>query len=214
MSEIKEEVIENMLKYLPSEKIILKALFVYRIKKNNICERGIIILLCTIISVMLGISPNTVLLFTNGVSIFLNISLILFGIVFTGYAIFQTLLGNRLIIYLFEDFTFTKNNITKSKLQETNENFVCLMMLFVFGIIINIILSLVMPLIPANYCLFNSIRLCNVAAIIFIDIFFYIMGVMVWRMVSFITNIFNLLNAYAVSKLLEAMDEESECEDE
>ncbi len=199
-----------MLKYLPSEKIILRTLSVYRIKKSNICERGIIILLCTIISVMLGISPNTVPLFKNGISIFLNVSLTLFGIVFTGYAIFQTLLGNRLIIHLFEDFTLTKKNITKSKLQETNENFACLMMLFIFGIIINTILSIIMPVIPSNYCLFNSIRLCNVVAIIFIDIFLYIMGVMVWRMVSFIANIFNLLNAYAVSKLLEALEEESD----
>ncbi len=210
MSEIKEETIENILKYSPSEKIFIKALSVYKIRKANICENGIILLLCTIISVILGISTNTVMLFTNSVSIFLNVTLTLFGIVFTGYAIFQTLLGNRLIIHLFEDTALTKNKITKSKLQETNENFVYLMMLFIFGIIINVILSIVMPVIPSNYCLFNSIHLCNVAAIILIDIFLYIMGIIVWRMVSFIANMFHLLNAYAVSKLLEALDEESD----
>ncbi len=210
MSEIKEETIENILKYSPSEKIFIKALSVYKIRKSNICENGIIILLCTLISIILGISTNTVSLFTNSVSIFLNVSLSLFGILFTGYAIFQTLLGNRLIIHLFEDTVISKNNITKSKLQETNENFVYLMMLFILGIIINIILNIIMPVIPSNFCLFNSIHLCNVVAIIFIDIFFYIMGVMVWRMVSFIANMFHLLNAYAVSKLLAALDEESD----
>ncbi len=212
MSEIKEEAIENMLKYSPSEKIFLKALSVYKIRKSNICENSIILLLCTIVSVILGISTNTVTLFTNSVSIFLNVSLTLFGIVFTGYAIFQALLGNRLIIHLFEDVTITKNNMKKSKLQETNENFVNLMMLFIFGIIINIILSIVMPVFPLYYCLCDNIHLCNVAAIILIDIFLYIMGVMVWRMVSFIANIFHLLNAYAVSKLLEVADEESDAD--
>ena len=101
MSDIKEEAIENILKYLPSEKIFIKALSVYKIKKTNICENSIILLICTIISVILGINPNIVALVTNSVSIFLNVSLTLFGIVFTGYAIFQTLLGNRLIIHLF-----------------------------------------------------------------------------------------------------------------
>lgn len=212
MSDIKEKTIENMLKYSPSEKIFIKALSVYKIRKTNICENGVILLLCTIISVILGINTNTVSLFTNGVSIFLNVSLTLFGIVFTGYAIFQTLLGNRLIIHLFEDVTITKNNMTKSKLQETNESFVNLMMLFIFGIIVNVILSIAIPVIPSNYCLFNSIHLCNITAIILIDIFLYIMGVMVWRMVSFIANIFHLLNAYAVSKLFEALDEESDAD--
>ena len=49
-----------------------------------------------------------------------------------------------------------------------------------------------------------------VIAIILIDIFLYIMGVMIWRMVSFIGNIFHLFNAYAVSKLIEALNEEKE----
>ena len=212
MSDIKEETIENMLKYLSSEKIFAKALSVYKIRKTNICENSVILLLCTIISVILGINPNIVSLVTNSVSIFLNVSLTLFGIVFTGYAIFQTLLGNKLIIHLFEDIIITKNNMTKSKLQETNENFVYLMMLFIFGIIINVILSIVIPVIPSDYCLFNNIYLCNIAAIILIDIFLYIMGVIIWRMVSFIANIFHLLNAYAVSRLLEALNEESESE--
>lgn len=209
MANINEETIENMLKYSPSEKIFAKALSVYKIRKTNIYENGIILLLCTILSIILGINSNVVLLFTNSISIFLNVSLTLFGIVFTGYAIFQTLLGNRLIIHLFEDTTISKSNITKSKLQETNENFVYLMMIFIFGIIINIILSIVIPIIPVDYCLFENIRLCNITAITLIDIFLYIMGIMIWRMVSFISNIFHLLNAYAVSKLLEALDEES-----
>ena len=81
------------------------------------------------------------MLVENSISIFLNVSLTLFGIIFTGYAIFQALLSNKLTLSLFEDTSTSRDNMTKSKLQETNENFVCLMMLFIFGIILNIILN-------------------------------------------------------------------------
>lgn len=210
MSNINEEVIENILESSPSEKIFIKALSVYKINKSNFRENCIIILLCTIISVILGINENTVSLFVNSVSVFLNVTLALFGIVFTGYAIFQTLLSNQLIISLFENTTLSKDNTTKSKLQETNENFVYLMMLFILGIIINIILCIIMPMIPLNYCMFENKTLCSLTAIVLIDIFLYTMGIMIWRMISFIGNIYHLFNAYAVSRLIEAIKEDDE----
>ena len=169
-----------------------------------------ILVLCTIIALILGINPNIIVLVENSISIFLNVSLTLFGIIFTGYAIFQALLSNKLTLSLFEDTSTSRDNMTKSKLQETNENFVCLMMLFIFGIILNIILNIIIPVIPSNFCLFNNMTVNCVIAIILIDIFLYIMGVMIWRMVSFIGNIFHLFNAYAVSKLIEALNEEKE----
>lgn len=208
MSNINEETIKNILQYSSSEKIFIKALDVYKIRKGNIRENGVILLICTILSIIIGININVVTLVSNSVSVFLNVSLALFGIIFTGYAIFQTLLGDRLTINLFENTTIDKNNLAKSKLQETNENFVYLMMIFILGIIVNLILTILMPIIPADYCLFRNSLLNCFTAIIAIDILFYIMGVMFWRMVSFISNIFHLFNAYAVSNLLNAIANE------
>lgn len=210
MADIKPEAVENILNSSSSERIFIKALSVYIIRKTNFVENGIILVLCTIIALILGINSNIVALVENSISIFLDVSLTLFGIVFTGYAIFQTLLSNKLTLSLFEDTSISRDNMTKSKLQETNENFVCLMMLFIFGIIQNIILNIIIPIIPSNFCLFNNMTVNYVVAIIIIDIFLYIMGVMIWRMVSFIGNIFHLFNAYAVSKLIEALNEEEE----
>ena len=206
MASINEEIIENMLKDSSSERIFINALSVYKFKETNIRENGLIFLSCTFLSIILGINMNVVSLVVNTTSIFLNVFLALFGIVFTGYAIFQTLLSDRLIIYLFADTHIDQNNIAKSKLQETNESFVRLMMNFILGIVINIILGIIIPVIPQNYCLFDNIYVCNIISIILIDIFLYIMGITIWRMVSFIANIFHLLNAYAVSKLLDAIN--------
>lgn len=103
MANINNEAVDNILKYSNSEKIFLKALSKYKLRKTNIGENVIILLICTILAVTLGINPNIVSLVTNSVSIFLNVSLALFGIIFTGYAIFQTLLSNKLTIHLFED---------------------------------------------------------------------------------------------------------------
>ena len=210
MVDIKPEAVENILNSSSSERILIKTLSVYKIRKTNCVENGLILVLCTIIALILGINPNIIVLVENSISIFLNVSLTLFGIIFTGYAIFQALLSNKLTLSLFEDTSTSRDNMTKSKLQETNENFVCLMMLFIFGIILNIILNIIIPVIPSNFCLFNNMTVNCVIAIILIDIFLYIMGVMIWRMVSFIGNIFHLFNAYAVSKLIEALNEEKE----
>ena len=210
MVDIKPEAVENILNYSSSERILIKTLSVYKIRKTNFVENGLILVLCTIIALILGINPNIIVLVENSISIFLNVSLTLFGIIFTGYAIFQALLSNKLTLSLFEDTSTSRDIMTKSKLQETNENFVCLMMLFIFGIILNIILNIIIPVIPSNFCLFNNMTVNCVIAIILIDIFLYIMGVMIWRMVSFIGNIFHLFNAYAVSKLIEALNEEKE----
>lgn len=208
MPVIKEDVISNILKTSKSEKLFSKALSAYVLTKDNITEKLIIFAICTILSIILGMASNTVYLVTNSISLFLNITLALFGIIFTGYAIFQTLLTNELIVKLFEETILDKQKQEKSKLQETNENFVCLMMLFVFGIIINIILNILMPVIPENYCLFDNIILCTVLATILIDVLFYTMGIIIWRMVSFIGNIYHLFNAYAVSKLISALKDQ------
>lgn len=208
MSNIKEEVINNILKSSRSEKLFIRALNVYKLNKQNIGEKSTIFLLCTIISIVLGISVNTVSLVTNSVSVLLNVFLTLFGIVFTGYAIFQTLLSDRLIINLFEDTIVDSNKIEKSKIQETNENFVCLMMLFIFGIIVNLFLNIIMPVIPIDYCLFDNIVICNFIASVLIDVLLYFMSIIIWRMVSFIGNIFHLFNAYSVARLIEALNKD------
>lgn len=208
MSNIKEEVINNILKPSRSEKLFIRALNVYKLNKQNIGEKSTIFLLCTIISIVLGISVNTVSLVTNSVSVLLNVFLTLFGIVFTGYAIFQTLLSDRLIVNLFEDTIVDSNKVEKSKIQETNENFVCLMMLFILGIIVNLILNIIMPVIPIDYCLFDNIVICNFIASVLIDVLLYFMSIIIWRMVSFIGNIFHLFNAYSVARLIEALNKD------
>lgn len=205
MPNIKEETINNILRTSRSEKLFIKSLSIYKINKQNIKEKTIIFTICTIISFILGNSANTVPLVINSVSTLLSVFLTLFGIVFTGYAIFQTLLSDTLILNLFENTTADN----KSKLQETNENFVCLMMLFIFGIIINLILSIVMPVIPTNFCMFDNTLLCGIIASVFIDVLLYFMGVIIWRMVSFIGNIFHLFNAYSVARLAEALDKKN-----
>lgn len=207
MANIKEEAIDNVLKTSNSEKLFIKAFSAYQISRKNCIEKIVIFMICSVISVMFGFSSDTVPLITNSVSILLNVLLAFFGIIFTGYAIFQALLNNRLIISLFEH-TVTEKNITKSKLQEINENFVHLMMLFIFGILINMVLCFVMPVIPVDYCLLGSLILCNIIASVVMNILLYAMGVIIWRMVSFIGNIFHLFNAYSVAKLMDVLQED------
>ena len=103
MVDIKPEAVENILNSSSSERILIKTLSVYKIRKTNFVENGLILVLCTIIALILGINPNIIVLVENSISIFLNVSLTLFGIIFTGYAIFQALLSNKLTLSLFED---------------------------------------------------------------------------------------------------------------
>lgn len=174
--------------------------------------------LCSVIfavipAIIIASSSDTVELFVKSVETFNGIILSLFGIVFTGYAFFQALINDDLLVRLLaspqkinEKKVEGSNN--KSMLQESNEYFINVMMLDVFAIFISSFLKITIGSMEKDFTLTNSLILNNTIAFVGIFTYFVIMFRIVWEMKSFVFNIFQLFNAHAGSKAIELINQE------
>ena len=138
-----------------------------------------------------------------------DIALALFGIVFTGYALFQALIGKEMLVRMINS-TALIDKEQKSKLQESNELFAKTMMMQFLCIVVSVLLLLVLLSIPENYNLFEDIFLNEIIAWCGICVFFYISFVTLLEVKSFIFNIFELFNFHAATRVLELFKEDNQ----
>jgi hypothetical protein len=164
-------------------------------------------------AMIIAISNETIDLFVKAVETFNGIILTLFGIVFTGYAFFQALINDDLLIRLMDSSSKTsekkaKNSSGKSKLQESNEYFVNIMMLDVFAIFISSFLLITVGSLDSSFSLPLKVVCNNTIAFIGMYLYFITMFCIVWEMKSFVFNIFQLFNAHAGSKAIQLINHE------
>lgn len=202
---MKASVIERLLKPKSSKKIISSSFKLFKFTKKNRRER-IILLFCAFIpAALVGASVNTVEVFVEAIQTILDVVLAIFGIVFTGYSFFQALINDELLIRMIDDTVNNEDGEEISKLQETNELFVKCMMLELFSILLSLTLKIVVSCIDKNFSLFNQVWKNNMLAISLIYIYFSIIAIVLWEIKSFIFNVFQLFNAYAGNKVVEAI---------
>ena len=96
MEEIKIDNIEKMLQSEPSEKLLIAAIKSLKVEKKDKKSRLILLLICFLISIIIGINDETVLIFRESVDSVLAVLLALFGIVFTGYSLLQAFMNKRI----------------------------------------------------------------------------------------------------------------------
>ena len=209
MIQVKESVLKALLKNESSEKILLNSFNIFLPNKKNLKEKGIIVRVCLFPSYFLICSHNIVSLFGNICDTMLNVFLLLFGILFTGYVFFQALLNDNLLIMLIISEA-EKDRKEKSKLEEVNNRFVSLMVLYIIAIIISLTLTVIVPCIPEDFILLSNIQVSNVVAFILILMFYVFSAELLWRVLSFVRNIYLLFNAYAVSRLTDLVEIEED----
>lgn len=200
MIQVKESVLKALLKNESSEKILLNSFYIFLPSKKNIKEKSIMFGVCLLLSYFIIYSHNIVALFGNVCDIMLSVFLGLFGIIFTGFVFFQALLNDNLLIMLIISKA-GKERKEKSKLEEVNNNFVSLMMLYIIAIIVSLMLTIIIPCIPEDFTLFSNVRISNLVALILVLMFYVFSAELLWRVISFVRNIYVLFNAYAVSRL-------------
>lgn len=213
MESIKKSVLENILKNESSEKKLLRSFCVFLPTKDNIKEKIIIFVLCLIPSYLVSHSYGVVTLFKDICNVMLDVFIALFGIIFTGFVFFQALLNDDLLIMLIIIKT-KKKGTEKSKLEEVNTNFVFLMMLYVIAIIVSLFLTIIMPCIPNDFMLFSSMKLSSLFAWLLIQMFCIFSAELIWRILSFIHNIYQLFNEYAVSRIMKLVEIEEDNSEE
>lgn len=201
--------IEKLLKSEPSEKLLFKALKGLKVKKKDKKGRWILRAICAVLGFTMGMHFDTVDIFRESVDSILNVLLALFGVVFTGYALFQAFMNKELLFQLLTDTKIEENNEEKSRLQDVNENFVYLMLLYVVASIATLIIKIIMLCVADDFMLFTSMIANNIIAGVLITGYFIFAGIILWRTVSFVSSIFQLFNVYAVTQVMETLEEES-----
>ena len=213
-AEINIDVLQKLLKGQTSGKLILEALSIFKISKKNWKQQLCLYIISLIVALVVGVSKSTVSVIVDSAQLILDIILALFGIVFTGYALFQALINNELLIRLLCDTSKDAKNEEKSKLQETNETFVKCMLLNVVAIIVSLLLRITISCVPDDFLVFKELMYNNITAAFLISIYFYFVITIVWEVKSFVFNIFQLFNAYAGTRVLEIFDNNSNSMDE
>jgi len=156
---------------------------------------------------MIGTHANTVSIFQEAIDAILNVSLAIFGIIFTGYALLQAFMNKQLLIQLISN-TKKGGAEEKSSLQDINENFAYLMILYTLAVVITLILKIVMLCVPNELAILEDLYINNAIASFAIILYFEFIGIILWRTIGFISTIYQLFNAYAVTQIIEILDEE------
>lgn len=207
MSQIKIDNIEKLLRSEPSEKLLIKAIKGLKSNKKNWKSRTILTVICIILGIMIGTHANTVSIFQEAIDAILNVSLAIFGIIFTGYALLQAFMNKQLLIQLISN-TKKGGAEEKSSLQDINENFAYLMILYTLAVVITLILKIVMLCVPNELAILEDLYINNAIASFAIILYFEFIGIILWRTIGFISTIYQLFNAYAVTQIIEILDEE------
>lgn len=206
--------IEDLKKIQSSNMLMKKSLKGFFSPKNFWSNRYIYIFFLTISIVLAAIfkfQDNKLEMLINIVTYINDIIMVLLGVVFAGYTLFQTSLGSKLL----KTMIFTPAKV-ESKNQKNissryvvlNENFFELMGLYILGFVINLVVFLflntgntIISKLYYNYTFFTQF-------LFFVYIFFYLS--IFWEIKFFIFNIYSLINTSVAFEGIEMIQEEIE----
>ena len=204
--EIRTDIVEKMFTISSSNAFVISSLrLLIPIGKERFkcCVAGVLSLFPTI---MMAVSYDTITMFVDSVQTSLEIVLALFGIVFTGYALFQALIGKEMLIRMLQSVT-NKRGKEISKLQESNELFAETMMLQFLCIGISFLLLVAFKCVPTDWCLFEDKAKNDFLAGLGIFMYFYVMFNAVIEIKSFVFNMIELFNFHAGTRVIELLQE-------
>lgn len=207
--EIQMDVVEKMFLVSSSSKFIISSLRLLVPKGSEKFKCYVTAGVSVIPAIIMAKSKNTISMFTDTIQISLEVILALFGIVFTGYALFQALIGKEMLIRMLQNVTL-KRGQKISKLQESNELFAETMMLQFLCIICAFFLIIILKSIPEEWYLFENLRTNNILAGIGIFIYFYVIFCTIIETKSFIFNMVELFNFHAGTRVVELLQESEE----
>ncbi len=206
--EVEPNIIEKMFQPISSNTILFDTLKMFVPKWK---EKGTYIIsgmLSIIPAFLAATSPFTVEIFRDLVQMVRDVALAMFGIVFTGYALFQALIGKEMLIRMLKN-TIGEGKQEKSRLQETNELFVKTMMMQFVCIITSVVLTLLLICIPNEFTLLKNRYWNELLAFCGMFLFIYISFITLLEIKSFVFNIFQWFNFHAVARLMEMLNDEN-----
>ena len=193
-----------------SSKILVQAVKILKISKENVWRKLLFVIIEVLMAILLSISSTTLIRFTTILELLNGVLIAFFAVVFTGYTLFQALVGERLLLYLVNE-TIIVDGEEKSQLEDSNGYFVEVMLIQFVLILLNLFCIVVFSML-ADFNVFHIINFPQkewiVGAIIFIIV--HLNFEALWEIKSFIFNVFQLFNSHAMARIIEIVEKEKE----
>nr|WP_318000925.1 hypothetical protein [uncultured Faecalibacillus sp.] len=210
------ERMNNLTKDVSSNKLIIESIKWVLIDKENKDSLVVSIVFSIILSITVTLSQNTVIIFKSVISDFFDVLLVMFGVVFTAFALLQAYVNTN-ILKSMVPLTFDKKDEnsqsdysqSKFSLHIANENFTYLLILTLINILIILFLKILLKFINPNFMIFSNILLSNICCSFLLSILFTSIIdniILVKSIVRDLYMLFNLGTGIAILQIVKDRD--------
>ncbi|MCF2555969.1 hypothetical protein JQM64_00190 [Fournierella massiliensis] len=195
---------ENLKKNSSSQKVFFDSLAILKPTQESWKRKLFLLVIEAIAAIIMAKQVNTISMTKDIVMVLITILIALLAIVFTGYAFFQALINDKLLVVL-----LSVDDEKKGNLSNTNKYFAEVMVFQLFCLLMNlgaIIATIIMP--PEWFWLSNNVANEILASILIICLL-HCNVESICEMGSFIFNVFQLFNLHAYSRMVEINENEN-----
>ena len=191
-----------------SNKVFLQSLKILKPNKSNFLHKLIFGIIEVTVAFIMAKRTDTIGLTENVLQVVITVMLAFLAVVFTGYAFFQALINDKLLVSMIATGD-NKNN----KLSEANIYFAEVMIFQIGCMLLDLLVIVFMIVLPEDWTLLSNNMLNEAFATIGISFFLYCNVESIWEMKSFIFNVFQLFNLHAYSRIAKIQENQSDKEE-
>lgn len=191
-----------------SNKVFLQSLKILKPNKSNFLHKLIFGIIEITVAFIMAKRTDTIGLTENVLQVVITVMLAFLAVVFTGYAFFQALINDKLLVSMIATGD-NKNN----KLSEANIYFAEVMIFQIGCMLLDLLVIVFMIVLPEDWTLLSNNMLNEAFATIGISFLLYCNVESIWEMKSFIFNVFQLFNLHAYSRIAKIQENQSDKEE-
>ena len=192
-----------------SNKVFLQSLKILKPDKSNFLHKLIFGIIEVILAIIMVKRVDTISLTEDVLQVVITVMLAFLAVVFTGYAFFQALINDKLLVSM-----IVAGDDKNNKLSEANNYFAEVMIFQIGCMLLDLLVLVFMIVLPEDWTLLSNNMLNEALAAIGISLLLYCNVESIWEMKSFIFNVFQLFNLHAYSRIAKIQENQSDKEED
>lgn len=192
-----------------SNKVLLQSLKILKPDKSNFLHKLIFGIIEVILAIIMVKRVDTISLTEDVLQVVITVMLAFLAVVFTGYAFFQALINDKLLVSM-----IVAGDDKNNKLSEANNYFAEVMIFQIGCMLLDLLVIVFMIVLPEDWTLLSNNMLNEALAAIGISLLLYCNVESIWEMKSFIFNVFQLFNLHAYSRIAKIQENQSDKEED
>lgn len=186
-----------------STMVLKKSMKILTLNKENWIRKIVFILIELFFAYTMSNRIETIDLVNDIIGMFITVLLALIAIVFTGYAFFQALIGERLLVVL-----LSIDNI-KGNLNGSNSYFAEVMVFQIACVVIDLFVEIFTIVMPSDWVMTGSDTVNEAVCTILLLVIMHCNIEGIWEMKSFIFNVYQQFNLHAYSRIKDIEEKET-----